>query len=77
MQNPSKLVANTYSPQESPRIVKERAVGRHTSMDVNNDQMSKVMLLESSRARNNNSELENKYMTSRIQSIEHKENGKF
>jgi hypothetical protein len=76
IQNPSKLAANTYSPHESPRIAKQGAAGRHTSMDINNNHVSKG-LLESSRARNNHSELENKYMTSRIQSIEHKENGKF
>ncbi len=50
--------------------------GRHTSIDMSHDQANKSLLLESSRARNNHSELENKYMTARIQTIEHKENGK-
>lgn len=45
-------------------------------MDMNLNQANKSLLLESSRARNNHSELENKYMTARIQTIEHRENGK-
>ena len=37
MQNPSKIAANTYSPHESPRIIKQGGAGRQTSMDVSNN----------------------------------------
>jgi hypothetical protein len=67
-------MANTSSTHDSPRS--KQPTGRHTSMDMQNIQASKALLLETSRARNNHSELENKYMTSRIQTIEHKDNGK-